>query len=76
MKKKITVSMIMKKKPCPDWPEEKVKKVIGMGKTLIEFIDLDIDILDRIWVITRFLSDDKNRKFAIWCARSCKSELP
>jgi len=76
MKKKITTKMIMEKNPCSDWTEERVKKVIGRGKTLLKLADLNIDIPDRIWVITRFLTDDKNRKFAIWCARSCKSKIP
>ena len=72
----ITTKMIMGKNPCVDWPEEKVLKTIGKGKTLLELANLKISISDRIWVITRFLTDNQNRKFAIWCARSCKSKIP
>jgi len=38
---KITVAQIMKWKPCSDYPEEQVKKLIGRGKTPAQILDLD-----------------------------------
>lgn len=73
--KKITVEMIMDKKPCVDWTEEKVRGYIGKGKTIKEILNLkDVYADSRIWCVTRFLSDKTNRKFAIWCAEQCKTD--
>ena len=74
--KKITVEMIMDKKPCVDWTEEKVRGYIGKGKTIKEILNLkDVYADSRIWCVTRFLSDKTNRKFAIWCAEQCKTDV-
>ena len=66
---KITVVDIMKKKPCPEYTEKIIKTLIGEGKPLLELASLDIPSKDRVWIITQFLDDKTNRKFAIWCAR-------
>ena len=74
---KITVSDIMKNHPCVEWTEEMIADKIGEGKTLLEISRLrGVEIADKIWCITRFLPDDVNRKFAIWCARQCKTNVP
>ena len=74
--KKITVEMIMDKKPCVDWTEERVRGYIGKGKTIKEILNLkDVYADSRIWCVTRFLSDKTNRKFAIWCAEQCKTDF-
>lgn len=73
----ITVGKIMKHKPCPDWTREMVAKKIGNGKTLLEISRLrGVSDDDKIWCITRFLSDEQNKHFAIWCARQCKTDVP
>ena len=74
--KKITVKMIMDKKPCEDWTEERIRGYIGKGKTIKEILNLkDVYADSRIWCVTRFLSDKTNRKFAIWCAEQCKTDF-
>ena len=74
--KKITVKMIMDKKPCEDWTEERIRGYIGKGKTIKEILNLkDVYADSRIWCVTRFLSDKTNRKFAIWCAEQCKTDV-
>ena len=78
---KITTDMIMAKNPCPEWPRERVSAYLGKGKTITAMlkdglIGTDISCTDAIWGATKFLSDGINRKFAIWCARQCKSKLP
>ena len=74
--KKITVKMIMDKKPCVDWTEEKVRKYIGKGKTLKEILEIkEVSEEDRIWCVTRFLPDKTNRAFAIWCAQQCRTDV-
>ena len=51
--KKITVREIMKLKPCSDYPEEKVKDLIGNGKTPLEILDLPISKNDKFWLLLR-----------------------
>jgi hypothetical protein len=73
---KITTKMIMSKNPCAIWTKEKVQSFIGTGKTLLQIAKMEINILDIIWCVSRFLSDKQNRKFAIWCAKQCKTKVP
>ena len=48
----ITVKKIMSWGPCqPDYPEEKIRGIIGDGKTLLEICDLNIPIEDKIWIL-------------------------
>ena len=75
---KITVEQIMEKSPCQsDWPEERVRKVIGSGKTLKQILKLKTipKLEDRIWCAVKFSDDKTNRAFAIWCARQCKTDV-
>ena len=66
--------MIMRKKPCEEWTEKVLRECIGDGITVLEILDLkNVSIPDRIWCVTQFLPDIVNRKFAIWCARQCKT---
>ena len=66
----------MDKKPCEDWTEERIRGYIGKGKTIKEILNLkDVYADSRIWCVTRFLSDKTNRKFAIWCAEQCKTDV-
>jgi len=74
--KKITVEMIMDKKPCVEWTEERVRGYIGKGKTLKQILTLkNVSSDDKIWCVTRFLPDKTNRAFAIWCAEQCKTDV-
>ena len=49
--KKITVREIMKFGPC--YSEEKVRGLIGEGKTPLEILDLDIPKSDKFWLLLR-----------------------
>jgi len=51
--KKITVEEIMKWKPCSYYSEEKVKDLIGKGKTPLEILDLEIPKSDKFWLLLR-----------------------
>ena len=75
---KISVAMIREKKPCYN------PVLIGgiteaTEMTLIEWLkyykDKKLTNADKVWLATRFMSDLQNRTFAIWCARSCKTEV-
>jgi hypothetical protein len=71
----ITVEMIMEKKPCPDWTEERVRQYIGKGKTLKEILQIKgVDPADKIWCAANFLPDETNKKFIIWCVEQCKTD--
>jgi len=73
---KITVEQILGKKPCAEWTGKRLRKHIGDGKELVDILELpDISADDKIWCVTKFLSDKVNRKFAIWCARQCETEV-
>ena len=76
----ITVDVMMEKRPCTEWPRERVAAYLGEGKTLTAMLrdalaNNDISIQDAIWGVTRFLPDKINRAFAIWCARQCKTNV-
>ena len=75
--KKITAKMVLAKKSCPGH-EEQIKKYFKMGRTIPQCLKLldvaEIPTDDKIWAATRFMPDAMNRKFAIWCARQCKTE--
>ena len=65
--KKITVEEIRNLGPCYD-PNKYVSETwIG---SVLDILKIDeVPSKDRIWVVTRFLSDKINRLFAVWCAR-------
>jgi len=72
---KITVEMILAKKPC-SYDEKKLRKLLGDGKTPLQAMNLkNVPDSDKIWAATRFLPDEVNREFAIWCARQCKTDI-
>ena len=77
MNKKITAEMVLDKNPCSGH-EEQIRKYFKKGRTIPQCLKLldvaEISADDKIWVATRFMPDEMNRKFAIWCARSCKTE--
>jgi len=67
---KITTEMMMAKKPCPEYTEEKVSAILGDGKTLAEILELkEVPAKDRVWAVVQFLPKIENKKFAIWFAR-------
>jgi hypothetical protein len=76
----VTVDMMMEKRPCPEWPRERVAAYLSEGKTLTAMLrdalaNNGISIPDAIWGVTRFLPDKINRAFAIWCARKCETNV-
>ncbi len=56
--KKITVSQIMKWGPCDRYPKERVRELIGRGKTLLEILYLYIPVRDRLWVYGQSTGDN------------------
>ena len=69
---KITVQNIMDKGPCIDYPASRITELFT-GKHEIELSKIlgwDIPTTDRIWGVTAFLSDNKNRLFAADCVES------
>ena len=51
--KKITVEGIMKLEPCYTYTKEKVRGLIGEGKTPLEILDLPISKNDKFWLLLR-----------------------
>lgn len=73
---KITAKDILKHSPCEEWTEERLEKKLGKGKTLLEILSMrSVAYNNRIWWVTKFLPDNVNRRFAIWCARQCKIDV-
>lgn len=70
---KITVDMIMEKDPCEVYNRSTVEKLFGENEslTLMQILDLEIPVGDRMWAVTRFLGDRSNRLFAADCAERC-----
>ena len=61
----ITVEMILKHNPCDDYPEARLRKLIGNGLTLQQVSRKRIPTDDKVWVFTRdgVLSDDVKQKW-------------
>jgi len=77
---KITTKMLMAKisaqEPCEEYTEEKIRGLLGDGKTLKEILDMkNVPEKDRIWAVTQFLDDKTNRRIDIWCARQFKTQV-
>jgi len=71
---KITATAVKKHNPCPGWTLKRLKEALGKGKTLLEVLGAkNVSAANKIWCVTRFLPNDVNRAFAIWCARMCKN---
>lgn len=65
--KKYTIEDIRDLDPCYDPAKVILEDWSG---TVIDILKLDNVLAeDRIWVVTRYLSDKQNRLFAVWCAR-------
>jgi len=72
---KITYKKVMDKNPCYD-PYEKY----GISKKKkLDLIDVfgmrRVPIPDKIWIVIEFLPEIEQRRFAIWCARRCKTSV-
>ena len=68
--RKVTVDDIMAHYPCEEYPRERIEELWGGREslTLTEILDLGIPTEDRIWAVTKFLSEEENGQFARWCA--------
>jgi len=64
----VTVDQVMNLKPCykRQWVEDRFAGRDSMYLT--DILDLNISIDDKIWAVTKFLTDETNRIFARWCA--------
>jgi len=69
-----TVQDIMNKEPCSNYTEEVVTELWKDKKSLTfkEVCDLDIDVLDRIWIAVRLASRDTVVSWANYCADEAK----
>jgi len=47
----ITTDLVMRWKPCPDYPRKRIKKIIGDWITPESVFDLDIPPRDKVWVL-------------------------
>ena len=48
---KITTELIMSWNPCAKYPEERIRELIGDGKTPIEVAGSDIPVEDKVWFL-------------------------
>ncbi len=68
----LTVDRIMSWEPCQEWPERRVRGVVGDGKTPLEILrSADIPPEDAIWVVARpsVIGKRTCRIFACDCAQ-------
>ena len=71
---KITYKMVMEKEPCYD-PHKKYGISKRFKCNLIDVFGMkQVPRLDKIWLVIKFLPEIEQRKFAIWCARRCKTD--
>jgi len=73
--KKISIAQIRKHEPCYDPTEiEGITEKTKMS--LLDWINYKAEKLtdeDKVWLFAKFGTNLQRRKFAIWCARQCKS---
>ena len=70
LNKRVTIGQVMALDPCEGYTLERVTELFAGRKTmaLTAILGLDIPVEDRIWVVTKFLPEQVNRRFACWCA--------
>lgn len=63
---KITVEMVMALKPCHDWPEERVRAILGDGLDTENGLEavLTLDPADARWLLARLLSQENRVAWA------------
>jgi len=50
---KITVELVQSWEPCEDYPEERLRELLGDGLAPLEVAEVDIPVDDRIWALLR-----------------------
>jgi hypothetical protein len=78
IKIKISVADIRVKQPCYD-PTEIKGITDKTSMTLMEWMSVKgykNGEADKVWLFTEFADELMCRKFAIWCARRCKTTIP
>jgi hypothetical protein len=68
----ITIEQIMSWYPCDEWPESRVRSVVGDGIALLDLLQReDVPVDDRLWVLTRrdATSEHNQRRVALSAAR-------
>jgi len=66
MDKLITKQDILNLDPCHSIEKYNITKPIS----LISILERDdVESSDKVWLVTKFLTDKTNRLFAVWCAR-------
>jgi hypothetical protein len=69
--KTVDAALIMSFRPCPDWPESRVREAVPEEITIVDFLRADhIPPEDRLWVAVHpdFCTDSLMRLFAGDCA--------
>lgn len=65
--KKYTAQDILELNSCDSFIEKVGENWTG---TLVDILKLeDVSHEDRLWIVTRYLSDKQNRLLVVWCAR-------
>jgi len=63
---KITAREIINYCPCASYSSQRVKHLIGEGKTLKEFLSLDIPEEDRVWTACMYLRKHNKHLLDCW----------
>lgn len=50
----ITVEMVQSWEPCDEYPEARLRELLGDGITPLEVAELDIPVGDRVWALMRY----------------------
>ena len=70
----VTTDMIMVARPCPGYSCERVRALVGDGLTPRQIAGLDVPVLDRLWVLSYVVLDDRRRRLlACDCAERALS---
>jgi len=71
--KKLTVADIRELGPCYDPTEKVAEDWVG---TVLDILKMEsVSPQDRIWVVSHYLTDRRNRLFAVWCAREALKRI-
>ena len=64
-----TVEDVMDWPPCPEYPEERVRELLGDGLTIEQILNLDIPVQDRVWAGVHALDPRRRCAFAAAATR-------
>jgi hypothetical protein len=74
----VTIDDILKLRPCSRWTRDRMEAITDKREMdLLDVLTLSaVPVDDRIWLAIKHLPEMEQRKFAIWCARRCKTDVP